>query len=514
MTTIENKLEPTIEINNRSTDKNKPLSNEEKLILEIEEQLDRIAILEEYYWNSWKILNSKLKKEDYQDPEATDTIDLLEKYRSQYLKALEEWNILKQELEKFKNEFNKIEHELNPSIWELELNEKEVKSLSIKDFLNIEYSNRLKYISKDNIETEKILSWEIKIVEFDFGKNKYWIDNNELVRSVSMWVVMPENVREVKSNGIIYSRLGLNWEFFSSEGVRLKIYTWTEIEISKLWEEKDLSIIREETLKNKQNFIKENQNYNKSEYKDIISICIDKWLNFKEIEIILSWNISELSKFNYNEIEKLTTSIELLDNLELLDNHYIESDILNNIKDLKDFLNKYWKWIHYKISENWNVEFSSDGSLPENLDIEASLKNFIDIAKSQVGINENSWGADKYLSENWKMDAKKIPWCTAFINWSLEKAWYKWTWSALAKSFIGGEWTWHVWIKLWDKMIWWNQNNKVSIKNINEPIIWWVLPKDVWNPEETHKNRVFDKNTIPNWAIIVFDRHVSNKAYS
>jgi len=499
--------------------------NSNELLDSLKDQLERINIIKEYSWNAWKHLYSKLTPEDYSDEEAQQTIELLEKYKQQYEKAVNEWHIVQAELEQLNQNLHQLEDNLEYSKWidmddngnisVLEYSNQEISKMSNREFLQIPESERLQYVTTDHTDVEKIIFWEVNEIEFNFDQDWDWIDNKELFRLTTAWQVLPDVVRSVESDWVNYIRSWLNWEFFNENWVRLKIYTWTKISIWEICDANKLMEIKDENNQKYKEFIAEHDKYSWDEYRDVIITCVNKWLEKEEIEFILWWDFSKLEKFDKNWVEKLLVTMRFLDNSWLLDNFVDASEILDNIKDLKEFLDKYWDWIDYTVDSNWKVSFNWDWGIPEWLDVEPSLEKVIAILKSQLGVHESTWAADKYFNETWyNLSAAQVPWCAAFVNWVVKEAWYQWTWSNLAKSFIGWTWYWHVWFKLGNKILWWNQWNCVSINNINKPIVWWVMPENIWNESETHKNWPYTPNDVPDWAIIVYDRNTRNKRYS
>ncbi len=143
-----------------------------------------------------------------------------------------------------------------------------------------------------------------------------------------------------------------------------------------------------------------------------------------------------------------------------------------------------------------------------------SWEKCLSIASFEVNKHESNRETDKYFSETWHwwVHTNSTPWCAAFVNWTLKQAWYETTWSNMAKSFIKWAWSWHVWFMTEDKRcLWWNQSNKVSIININKPIVWWIMPDQVWKSEANTKTPI-DPKDVPTWAIIVFDRSETKKS--
>jgi hypothetical protein len=91
----------------------------------------------------------------------------------------------------------------------------------------------LKYITRNNILSENIISWDKNNIEINFVFD--WKFNRELYLKTTAWMVLPLEVREVNVNGQTFSRNSnsLKWEFYNNSWKRLVIKDWTNIDISK-----------------------------------------------------------------------------------------------------------------------------------------------------------------------------------------------------------------------------------------------------------------------------------------
>jgi len=154
-----------------------------------------------------------------------------------------------------------------------------------------------------------------------------------------------------------------------------------------------------------------------------------------------------------------------------------------------------WKNQQWSLGWTWFAWVESNGS-----------HNVIWTAKNHLGIHENSWDADKFLM--WlAQNARKTPWCAGFVSYVCKQAGYDINPTLSSKAFVWETGKWHVAFNVWGwLMLWWNQGNKVSIKSINKPVKWWIMPEDyaAWKPAQKSWN-------APVWAIIVFDRSASQK---
>lgn len=303
-------------------------------------------------------------------------------------------------------------------------------------------------------------------------------------------------------------------EIWNVKNTLLRIQT----EYKNYWEElQKLDSPNDKEFKNLDNdknnkikdFLKKNSRYDSPEYSEVIRQSFKQWLNPEETKIILDSSYEKIWSFQESILRKFLEIIGLLKENWNLDFYDWEWNI-DDVNQVMNVLNsnvsdKFKKWILKKFY-SWK--------LPEWIDLEpASLKKIVDIWLSQIWVNELDGWADKYFSEAWfwKINSKKVPWCAAFMNWVLKKSWFSWTNSLAAKSFINGSWYWHVWIKVWDKLLWGNQWNKVSLWKIPAKIEWFAIPTKTWL-----KIIKWDiaKNKIPDWAIIVTSRNPKTRQYS
>lgn len=325
---------------NLSSEKKNNDNVEQWLLWELKEQLDRIDSIKNYSWKAWKALFDKLWDEDYHDPEAKQTIELLNKYQAQYLDAVNQWNFVEVELKKLSEDLHKIEDKLEYQRWldmddawnisELSVNPDRINSISNIDFLSIPESERLQYITKNHIDVEKLIFWEVSNVEFNFDHDWDGVDNQNLFLLTTAWQVLPETVREIVSDGVSYTRLWLNWEFFDENWIRLKIYTGTKLEISKLWDSSDINELKNKNREKVSNFISENPEYSEKKYKEVINEAIEKWLEPKLFIWVVSRRVETFDQVEFvdlNILESLSTEVS-----RELSGHKV--DLVNWIYDL------------------------------------------------------------------------------------------------------------------------------------------------------------------------------------
>lgn len=137
----------------------------------------------------------------------------------------------------------------------------------------------------------------------------------------------------------------------------------------------------------------------------------------------------------------------------------------------------------------------------------AGNQNVIETAKKYLDIDEKTGEADKFLMGMAK-SAKETPWCAGFVSYVLWESGYKTLKTLSSKAFIGESGKWHVAFYAGNKqMLGGNQDNRVSIKPINRPIQWWIMPEELEWKKTPHQ-----WGTPPIWAIVVFNRGWSDKS--
>lgn len=348
--------------------------------------------------------------------------------------------------------------------------------------------------------------WDIKLPEWTFKDLKAgneiqfsleWLTEEDL-EDTTYWTYLPDNVSSIKIWDKEYKRVG--WEFTDEKWNPLQIKAWEKVTVWDIDTRTPEQIKQSETQVTK--FLEWNPEYNKPEKAE------EKWLieklfkNWDPFEVVINliaflfwWNID----FNNLSPETATS---------------ISNRI--SVEEKRWNLDRAGRWQALKL-EKWQLPpWVSLESIPEH------LRPFVTTALKEIWTNEHTrWSewADKYLS--WQNSAK-IPWCAGFVNWCLKNSWFDncATWKLTAKSFINWSWFWHVWVKLWNNILWWNQWNKVSVMPINKPIAWYAIPTQKWlemhNFNDPKENKV-SINEIPNGAIIVFDRSTtksSDRKYS
>ncbi|MDD3793746.1 MAG: hypothetical protein PHI37_02955 [Candidatus Gracilibacteria bacterium] len=159
-----------------------------------------------------------------------------------------------------------------------------LKTISSREFLKIPENERLRYITKLQIDSTKISSGEIKEMEFNFTFDSKF--NRELYLKTTAGQVLPKEVREVKVGDETYTRVGLKGEFFNSKNTRLTIHQDTKLEISKLGDVKELEMQNQNIFTSFKSENKANKDSGKDyidletiNYDDLLKGAIDKGID-------------------------------------------------------------------------------------------------------------------------------------------------------------------------------------------------------------------------------------------
>lgn len=392
-----NKESPQIDNSNKET--NDVLSQIELLQIE----LDQLDATKKYVWTAWSYLDKKLSPEDYSDPEAKQTIDLLETYKKQFKEAIEIWKSVEQELANLKQELHKIENKFEFSnnidydteSWEIVKNKvsmDELKSITNHEFLSLNKNERLQYVTKNHIDSENISNWSIDNVEFNFTFD--WVFNNELYMLTTAWQVLPQEVWEVKSDWVIYTREWLNWEFFNWNE-RLKIHDWTNIEVTNLRTKEDIDKMNDLNTSD----IKELSKFVDS---DIAIEWVSRWIKDKDILINLSSKLENL--WDYERKLKSEELFTILSRMKWVywfdyDSKPFKDIVLNN--DIENF--SKWYYDSLENHESWYEKY-------KDLVNEVASKYWIEPSKLKQLIDHEN--------RKWNPNSK-APWSSAYGLWQM-----------------------------------------------------------------------------------------------
>lgn len=260
------------------------IQNIEQKINELKVQLEALNVWEKVNGKAVTILTHWLKWVD--DPEAANTKILL----STYEKRL--WEILKQKAVTT-SDLSKLQKELEWTLsWlhvkkesgSTSIDSKNLQSMTNKEFLAISPAERLSAITKNNVDASKVVSGEVKNLEFTFTFDG--VHNKDLYMKTTAGQVLPQEIGKVTVWGEEYSRQWLGWEFFSVGNRRLTIHEGTKLEIGEPRNIEEMEkIVKENTEKTKE-YLAQNTSANPDIVAESLKRGIDpKFANlvFKDI---------------------------------------------------------------------------------------------------------------------------------------------------------------------------------------------------------------------------------------
>lgn len=182
------------------------------------------------------------------------------------------------------------------------LNDDVLSKMSSKDFLRIPREQRLKYVTKSNIDYKDVKEWDNLEFTFTFGK-KY---NHRLYLKTTAGQLLPSDVREIKNETWTFVRNWLYGEFFDKRWNRLVIHEWTKINISKANSDEVLKLVAENTKKIKESWIKPgDKNY------DLALFASERWLDISTSMTLFANTLDSVKKEDRKvEAEFMITNFE------------------------------------------------------------------------------------------------------------------------------------------------------------------------------------------------------------
>lgn len=291
------------------------LSPEKQKVLDeisnLKKELEWYDATKKFTEKAGSYLARKLSPDDYKDPEAKQTIELLESYKSRFLEAVNSSNEVKLKLGQLKQDItglgdnfeyqSGINMDNAGEVSKNKFSQEKMKTITNSEFLSASKEERLQYVTKGNIDYENVASGDINSLTFNFDSNGDGSDNPDLYRLTTAGQVFGEEVGELKVGEVTYSRSGLDGEFFNGNS-RLTIHTGTEITIPKVRTAKEIT-----TLENQINtsILKYTEN------SDIAREALERWMDpkmvmelFFEILKDLKWEEREI------KLEELFTQVE------------------------------------------------------------------------------------------------------------------------------------------------------------------------------------------------------------
>lgn len=349
---------------------------DENLAEKVEDMLERVSELKDFEKHVWKKITvletwlSLLEVKDgedgvesiFEDAQEIQTIreNILQNKR-EYHQYVEESDAIKRTLETLSQ--NKL------SEWEVN----KFQTLTNKEFLNVSPESRLRFITVWNISSEMIASGKIKNIEFTFTYDGVF--NRELYIRTTAWQVIPNQIQEVTSGNEIFTRRGTSGEFFTQEWKRLKIHEGTNIDVSKVVTQQDISAIE-------QSYVPKIEKYQEQTHKDIALWALKRWID-PDFAILMYGK--ELSQFSGSESQA-----------------FIEDKLTDIARFMDDFHHDYpWKkafeW--EKVSEGfaWYVTAILNGDMRKV----SELYGF-DIS------NMNSYRKAERYSSGWSVNMENI----------------------------------------------------------------------------------------------------------
>lgn len=195
---------------------------------------------------------------------------------------------------------------------------KNMQAITSKEFLSTPANERLRFITQGNVESKDVKEGWVNALNFTFTFDGKF--NRDLYIRTTAGQILPDNVRNVTSGWVEYTRAGLNGEFFSDAGKRLLIHEGTQVEISKFWAEDELKQIQE----NFQNGLKE---YKGTPNEELALESLKKWYDPKFIISLFWQEIGALSTWKKETIEDKITDIARLQD-DFLEDYPSEKAIL------------------------------------------------------------------------------------------------------------------------------------------------------------------------------------------
>ncbi len=396
-----------------------------KEINSLQKELDSINATKKYVNDAWSYLSKKLSPQDYSNPEAIKTIKLLESYKSHFITANERWQNIETSLAELNQNIAKLEDSFEFSTWfdiqedwslnKNEFSKEQLKNITNNEFLKLNLDQRLQYVTKNHVDSEKIVSWEIKQIEFTFTYQNSF--NKELYMLTTAWQVLPSEVRKVTVSWNTYSRTWISGEFFSKNGERLLIHESTIIEDIKIWDIKELL---QENDSKVSSYIEKNEEYKK--YEDIVYGAFARWIDPSFAINILSPEIDKLNTVKRNVlIEEIFSQFDRIrwENSnwdgELLDNWRYSDEVA--VRLIKEFWWKSWEqkceyyWIKKTTIQQIETEkFSKFSSIDIN-NLKPWIKWFLDF----IAIWESRWN---YNAVYWDANQSRIDF-TSYKLWEI-----------------------------------------------------------------------------------------------
>ena len=150
-----------IEKQDLNIEKQEKLSPEQEKLNSLKKELDTLISSKKFVSDiEYNLKNRLLKQWDPKDKEFQELAEKIKNYQNEIKWLWEKEASIKNELnsllQEVKNEMNK----LSP------IETEKLKTISNREFLETPKSERLQYITKDNIDSESVSSWSVNNLEF------------------------------------------------------------------------------------------------------------------------------------------------------------------------------------------------------------------------------------------------------------------------------------------------------------------------------------------------------------
>ena len=306
----------------------------------------------------------------------------------------------------------------NTDSWTTEVKElsvDELKTITNREFLELPDEKRLEYITMKNVDYKSVADWWVKEITFNFDQDWNGRDDTNLYMKTTAWQVLWQEVWEVESWWVTYTRTWLDWEFFNWNK-RLVIHTNTEVSIKELRNPEDLAVMEAWIS---QKF----EQYTEKPNSDIAREALERWLDpelsIENFSSLLDW-LAENSLERKVKLEEVFTQAERIrdmfkldiDNPKLVD--YLKDS--NNDGRIDSFNN-----FPAKIEWSWE-KFSAWYEKYKDLVWEVAANH------SRISEQELKWLID-HENRNWD-PMISAPWSSAYWLWQMiNSTWLEyWKW--------------------------------------------------------------------------------------
>lgn len=150
---------------------------------------------------------------------------------------------------------------------------KELQKMTNKEFLVKTPSERLAAITKNNVDASKVVSGEVKNLEFTFTFDG--VHNKDLYMKTTAGQVLPQEVAVVKVWWETYERKSLSGEFFNAWNRRLTIHEGTQLEIGEPRKAEEMEKIVKENGAKAKEYLAQNTSANPDVVAEALKRGID-----------------------------------------------------------------------------------------------------------------------------------------------------------------------------------------------------------------------------------------------